>query len=133
MNKSSDSEFLQEIFYKLPDIVDYYEKHLSDNALVIESKEQWKFVVPKNNHLHKSQDKEEEHQDYEVFPYNDSQGNVLKVIHKSLTISLQLYEETCSPHPVHPSPLESEGLFIYVMLMHRKWVRLLPNLSLIHI
>jgi hypothetical protein len=33
---------------------------------MIESKEQRKYVVPENSHLHVSQDKEEEHQEGEV-------------------------------------------------------------------
>jgi hypothetical protein len=59
---------------------------------------------------------------YEVFPYNNSQCKGLKIIYKSLTLPLQLYEETCSPRPVHPYSLERENKFIYIMPMHRKRV-----------
>jgi hypothetical protein len=47
-------------------IVEYCHELLSDNALVINSKEQCKLVFPENNHLQDSQDKEEEHQEGEV-------------------------------------------------------------------
>ena len=63
---SSDDEFLQMAYEYLQSIVDYCHEHLSDNALVIKSKEQCKLVVPENNHLQDSQDKEEERQECEV-------------------------------------------------------------------
>jgi hypothetical protein len=50
----------------LPMLQTYCQEHLSDNALVIKSNEQCKLVVPENNHLQDSQDKEEEHQEGEV-------------------------------------------------------------------
>jgi hypothetical protein len=61
---------------------------------------------------------------YEVFPYNGSQGDILKFIHKSLTLALQKYMETCLPTPVHQFSLESEDLFTYMIPMHRKRVQL---------
>ena len=63
---SSADEFLQMEYETLQYIVEYCQEHLSDNALVIKSKEQCKLVVPENNHLQDSQDKEEEHQEGEV-------------------------------------------------------------------
>jgi hypothetical protein len=63
---SSDDEFLQMAYKTLKYIVESCHEHLSDNALVIKSKEQCKLVFPENNHLQDSQDKEEEHQEGEV-------------------------------------------------------------------
>ena len=63
---SGHSEFLQMAYETLQYIVDHCQEHLSENALVIEGKEQRKSIVPKNNHLQESQDKEEEHQEGEV-------------------------------------------------------------------
>jgi hypothetical protein len=48
---SSDDDFLQMAYETLQYIVEYCHEHLSDNALVIETKEQCKLVVPKNNHF----------------------------------------------------------------------------------
>ena len=54
---SGHSEFLQMAYETLQYIVDHCQDHLSENALVIESKERRKSVVPKNNHLQESQDR----------------------------------------------------------------------------
>ena len=63
---SRSSEFLQTAYETLRYIDKYCQVHLSDNALVIKSMEPCKFIVPENNHLQDSQDKEEEHQEGEV-------------------------------------------------------------------
>jgi hypothetical protein len=67
---------------------------------------------------------------YEVFPYEGSQGNLLKFIYKSLTLSLQNHKKTCLPSSVHWFSLESENLFSYVMPMHPKHVRLRPHFAM---
>ena len=64
---------------------------------------------------------------YEVFPYKGNQGKYLRIIYESPILLLQLYSEACSPSLVHQHSLESENLFIYMMPMHRKRVRLRPN------
>ena len=61
---------------------------------------------------------------YEVFPYNGKQGKSLKIIFQPTILSLQPHKKACSPHLVHPHSLGSENLFIYMMPMHRKRVRL---------
>jgi hypothetical protein len=63
---SIDNVFLLMAYKTLQYIVDYCHEHLIDNALLIKCKERCKFVVPENNHLNDSQDKEEEHQEGEV-------------------------------------------------------------------
>ncbi|MBI0385393.1 hypothetical protein JBE27_56285, partial [Streptomyces albiflaviniger] len=111
---SINNEELEIVYDVIKYIVDYCQEHLSENALVLKNKEFLKTVVPKNNHLQKPPEREEEHQDgkveeyYEVFLYKGSPGKILKVIYKSLTPSLQLHKETCSPHLVHHPSLESE-------------------------
>jgi phage terminase large subunit len=47
-------------------IVEYCQEHLSDNVLVVKSKERCKLVVPENSHLQDSKDKEGEHREGEV-------------------------------------------------------------------
>ena len=64
---------------------------------------------------------------YEVFPYTGNQGKDLRILYESQILSSQLYTEACSPSLVHQHSLESENLFIYMMSMHRKRVRLRPN------
>jgi hypothetical protein len=75
LRKSSDSMLHMKLIELLPMLQTYCQEHLSDNALVIKSKEQCKLVVPENNHLQDSQDKEEEHQegggDNELHSRND--------------------------------------------------------------
>jgi hypothetical protein len=58
-------------------IIEYLHEHLSDNALVIKSKEQCKRVVPENNDLQDSQDKEEEHQEGEVHNELDTTNSII--------------------------------------------------------
>ena len=64
---------------------------------------------------------------YEVFPYEDSPGNALKYLYKSLKLLLQQYKEACLQNMVHPFLLESKDLFTYMMPMHRKRVHLRKN------
>jgi hypothetical protein len=66
---------------------------------------------------------------YEVFPYKGNQGKILEMIHDSLTLLLQLHKEICSLYWVHQHLLGSEDLFIYMMPMHRKRVRLKPRFA----
>jgi hypothetical protein len=64
---------------------------------------------------------------YEVFPYNGNQREILNIKHEYLILSLQLPKETCSLYWMHQHSLEREKLFICMMPMHRKRVRLRPN------
>ena len=59
--EGAHDEFLQMEYKTWQYIVEYCQGHLSENALVIKSKEQCRFVVPENNHLQESQDEKEEH------------------------------------------------------------------------
>jgi hypothetical protein len=74
-------------------IVEYCQEHLSDNALVIKSKEKCKLVVPVNNHLQDSQDKEEDHQE----------GEVDKELHT--TNAMIIYEATLSSNDSYYAPI----------------------------
>ena len=59
---SSDNEFLQMAYETLQYIVEYCQEHLSENALVVESKARCKAIVPEDNHLQESRDENEEHE-----------------------------------------------------------------------
>jgi hypothetical protein len=67
---------------------------------------------------------------YEVFPYNGNQREILIIEYENLILPLQLPKEMCLLNWVHQHSLESENLFIYMMPMHRKRVRLQKNYAL---